>query len=71
MGWCSGSEILGDVLAATLSYIPKNKQEEVVAELIGVFEGHDCDTIYELADDYPLVGKIMKELHPDYYDCDE
>ena len=47
MGWASGSCVAEEVWEVIKKYIPKSKQKAVAANLIEVFESHDCDTMSE------------------------
>lgn len=67
MGWASGSELMGNVLDVTLRHIPNKKQYLVVKKLCEVFQAQDCDTLEELAADYPLVGRALRAIDPDLY----
>lgn len=71
MGWASGSELMSEVLAATLPHIPKKKRKAVVAKLVEAFQAQDCDTLEECADEFPIVLTVLREIDPDLYEDDE
>lgn len=62
MGWATGSEIFENVLEIVEPYLGDSK-EEVVRELIELFEDYDCDTLGEVSD--PVVQQVLCELYPD------
>lgn len=60
MSWASGSEILQQVWDITRQFVPKNKRVKVFAELIEIFENHDCDTTYELLEEWPEAKEALE-----------
>lgn len=63
MGWASGSELFEKVYEINRPFL-KDKPE-LIKELIEAFEDCDCDTIYEVVEDYPELSKVFKEMHPE------
>lgn len=47
MGWASGANLADSLWDSVKQYIPKDKQAQVAAEFIDIFEGRDCDTMME------------------------
>lgn len=60
MGWGSGTRVFNDVLLVMEEHKCK-LNKEVVADLIDVFRAHDCDNIYEMADDHVLIEKVLRD----------
>jgi hypothetical protein len=47
MGWASGSQLAEDVWSVVRPLISPKKRKKAAASIIELFEGHDCDTLYE------------------------
>lgn len=60
MGWARGSEILLKVWTTARPFVPVKKRVALLAELIEIVEDNDCDTVYELLDEWPEVRPAMK-----------
>lgn len=69
MGWASGSEILDDVAKVVMPLIPAARRAKVAEKLIGIFDGHDCDTINEVTQ--KDVAKAYEAMYPEDDDTDE
>lgn len=62
MGWASGAELLGRVLGTVLPFVESELYRYLITKvLIQDFEDFDCDVVYELADDFPEVARVMAE----------
>ena len=64
MGWSGGADLLASVLQITLPLMPRNARQSVTDRLIECFEDEDCDTIHEIADEFPEVRKNIDERFP-------
>ena len=70
MGWCSGTDVFDNVCKSVLeSAIPEADQYRVLHELANQLEDQDwdcqSDSVYY---DHPLVQKIMRDLHPRWFE---
>jgi hypothetical protein len=73
MSWSTGSEILAGVFNIVLDRVIQSERQQVAEELIELFENYDCDTIYELQDDFPEVREYFLQLGydtEDFYEDD-
>lgn len=61
MGWCKGGEILRKTLRVVLPDASPEKRQDIVDQLVDIFEDGDCDTIDELEDDFPEIARIMEK----------
>ena len=69
MGWASGSELFGHVITAAKKAIPDDAaRAEFYKPVINAFEDHDWDTQNECEGDDPVFDKLMKEMHPEWYE---
>lgn len=66
MGWSSGSALMSQIIQ-NLKKVEKDEAQRkaVYMALIPPFEDHDCDTLYECADDDRAFKKALKELGDD------
>lgn len=69
MGWCSGTEVFDSVAAALLDEGNEVDLHSVLKEVILALEYSDWDcqsdsSYYE----HPVVQKVMKELHPNWFE---
>lgn len=68
MSWSSGSGLFSDLI-----YILKRKidedsiREEIYAEMIEIFEDHDCDTLDECVGNDPAFDKVFKQYLEENY----
>lgn len=73
MGWCSGTDIFDKVAEKLIDMkLPEEQQEEILTVLIDEMENHDWDCQSDSA--YygtPLMDKILKKLHPHWYEDEE
>lgn len=70
MGWCSGTEVFDAVASALLE--PNMDKESALKEIIGTLENMDWDCQSESAYwDDPLVRKVFKEIHPNWFEDGE
>lgn len=68
MGWCSATTIFDNVAGALL-YKKPEKPEVILENLIEALEDGDWDCQQESAYwDHPVVRKIMKKLHPAWFE---
>lgn len=73
MGWCSGTDIFDAVAKLILSKDEVSEEEiQVLKTLVDALEDGDWDCqgdsdFYE----HPIVQRIMRELHPDWYEDDD
>jgi len=67
MGWCGGTEIFDTVIDSMIDN--KIESPELIKDLINVLEDHDWDNLCE-SDyyDYGPVNKIIKEIHPNWFE---
>lgn len=71
MGWCSGTLIFDNVCDALLAD-EKPSLEQTIRALICALEDGDWDC--QMDSEYwghPLVGKVMREIHPSWFEDDE
>jgi hypothetical protein len=47
MGWASGSQLAEDVWEAVRPHLSEDVRRMVAIEIVGLFEGYDCDTLCE------------------------
>jgi hypothetical protein len=53
MGWSGGSQLLREVWATVRPFVPDEKRETILADLMTVFAREDCGTLGELTEDWP------------------
>ena len=61
MGWSSGAQILNEVWAEVVEFIPKKNQEEAAKHVVDIFLNFDADTIGSECE-YAVLGKGEKEI---------
>lgn len=61
MGWASGSEVAEDIWGLVRPLTTKENRKYVAKKMIGIFENHDCDTIYECEQLYKDAGRNPDE----------
>jgi hypothetical protein len=74
MGWGSGSLLFSEIVTVlNEAEVEPLKRKEIYLALIDIFEGQDCDTLYEVMEDGEdeVFTEAFKELHPDYFEDDE
>ena len=48
MGWASGSEIMSELIDVVFNRVESDwVRQKLYADMIVVFDGHDCDTLME------------------------
>jgi hypothetical protein len=72
MGWSSGAQILDEVWAEVVEFIPKKNQEEAAKRVVDIFLNYDADTIGSESE-YAVLRKVEKEIlgYSDEDDHDE
>lgn len=69
MGWCSGTEIFDDVVAALVEEGKRPPVEKVIERLVAALENGDWDCQQDSAYwDHPVVRKVFLQVHPDWFD---
>lgn len=72
MGWASGSDLFGDVIAVLKKHVKDDKQRaKMYKPLIVAFQDHDWDTEMECVDADPVFAKVLKKMHPDWFEDEE
>lgn len=66
MGWASGSVLADEIWSIVRPLIPTRKRKEVAASIVGLFEDHDCDTLYEA--ELLVADSGLPQYQPD---CDD
>ena len=61
MGWATGSRLFEEVLEIVGPYLDDDEKIDVVREMIGLFEGYDCDTLQEVEDQ--TVQDLLEEMY--------
>ena len=61
MGWGSGAQILDEVWAEVVEFIPKKNQEEAAKRVVDIFLNYDADTIGSESE-YAVLRKAEKEI---------
>lgn len=65
MGWCSGSEVMAEVIAAVMRKVTdESARKQIYLDLIPVFEAEDCDTLRECMGVDVAYDDAMDELDP-------
>lgn len=72
MGWSSGAQVLDEVWAEVVEFIPKKNQEEAAKRVVDIFLNYDADTIGSESE-YAVLRKVEKEIlgYSDEDDHDE
>lgn len=72
MGWSSGAQVLDEVWAEVVEFIPKKNQEEAAKRVVDIFLNYDADTIGSESE-YAILRKVEKEIlgYSDEDDQDE
>ena len=68
MGWCSATVIFDNVCDGLLADKPQTQEETIMALAVALEDGDwDCqqDSAYW---DHPVVQKVMRELHPGWFE---
>lgn len=63
MGWASGSSLLDEIAKEVMPKVKPEERHELAKKLIDLFEGEDCDTIYECEQDD--IQLAFREMYPD------
>lgn len=61
MGWSRGVQILDEVWAEVVEFIPKKNQEEAGKRIVDIFLNYDADTITSESE-YPVLRKGAREI---------
>lgn len=61
MGWSSGAQVLDEVWAEVVEFIPKKSQEEAAKRVVDIFLNYDADTIGSESE-YAILRKVEKEI---------
>ena len=61
MGWSSGAQVLDEVWAEVVEFIPKKNQEEAAKRVVDIFLNYDADTIGSESE-YAVLRKAEKEI---------
>jgi hypothetical protein len=61
MGWARGAQVLDEVWAEVVEFIPKKSQEEAAKRVVDIFLNYDADTISSESE-YAVLRKVAKEL---------
>lgn len=61
MGWSSGAQVLDEVWAEVVEFIPKKNQEEAAKRVVDIFLNYDADTIGSESE-YAILRKAEKEI---------
>jgi hypothetical protein len=71
MGWCSGTEIFDNICSELLTAdgVKQVDVPELIHVLVLILQSHDwdCEQDSEYFDN-PVVQKVMKELHPHWFE---
>lgn len=64
MGWARGSGLLSEIISVLQANVSDfQDREDIYRELIGIFEGYDCDTIDECLGDDEAFDKAWEQLY--------
>ena len=72
MGWASGAELAGDLIAVIKKVVEdKETRETIYYHLIDKFESHDCDNMCECVGIDKAYDKVYYTIHPAALEDDE
>ena len=64
MGWSSGEEIFQQVWETVAPQIKKKHRLAICEELVGIFEAHDADTLFDNVEWCPELLQIKEKRYP-------
>lgn len=66
MGWASGSGLFSDIIEAVVdSGLDETTRRELYERFIEIFEGEDCDTLYECVGQDKAFDEVFNARYPD------
>ena len=66
MGWASGSELVSRVIRVLTEHVGDDDlREAIYADLIPIFEDHDCDTLDECLNEDEAFDKAYRTIYDD------